>query len=53
MRFVLELEVFADIDEGSLTDDDKVDALHKLLEAGSDNFCASYKLHAVEVVEEG
>lgn len=53
MRFVLELEVDADIDEGILTEDDKVDALHQLLEAGADSFCASYKLHAVEVVEEG
>lgn len=51
MRFVLDLEVFADIDENILSEDDKLDALHQLLEAGADSFCASYKLHKCEVVE--
>lgn len=53
MRFVLDLEVDADIDEDILSDEDKLEALHELLEAGADSFCASYKLHAVEVVKEG
>lgn len=53
MRFILDLEVDANIDEGILTEEDKIHALHQLLGAGAESYCTSYKLHAVEVVEEG